>query len=85
MGDTIGTMIIMKVYPASRKLTMVIQLSDPSEYEGGQLELFEDIQIPKQKGLVAMFPSFGNYHRVTPVLSGTRKVLVAWIWGPPFS
>ena len=35
----------------SRKLTMVIQLSDPSEYEGGQLELFEDIQIPKQKGL----------------------------------
>ena len=68
----------------SRKLTMVIQLSDPSEYEGGQLELFENIQIPKQKGLVAMFPSFA-YHRVTPVLSGTRKVLVAWIWGPPFS
>ena len=39
MGDTIGTMIIMKVYRHSRKLTMVIQLSDPSEYEGGQLEL----------------------------------------------
>jgi len=68
----------------SRKLTIVIQLSDPSEYEGGQLELFPEIQIPKQKGLFAMFPSFA-YHRVTPVLSGTRKVLVAWIWGPPFS
>ena len=69
----------------SRKLTMVIQLSDPSEYEGGQLELFEDIQIPKQKGLVQCSLHLGCQYRVTPVLSGTRKVLVAWIWGPPFS
>jgi len=70
----------------SRKLTVVLQLSDPSEYEGGQLELFSDplIQIPKKKGMMCMFPAF-SYHRVTPVLSGTRKVLVFWIWGPPFS
>ena len=67
----------------SRKLTVVVQLSNPEEYEGGELELFPDVQVPKKRGLVAMFPSY-SYHRVTPIVSGQRKVLVGWIWGPPF-
>mgnify|MGYP001248020834 CR=1 FL=1 len=68
----------------ARKLTVVVQLSDPSDYEGGQLEIFPEVEVPKKRGMVCMFPSY-LYHRVTPVLSGTRKVLVAWIWGPPFA
>jgi len=68
----------------SRKLTVVVQLSEPEEYDGGILEIFPDSQVEKKRGLVCMFPSYA-YHRVTPIVSGKRKVLVAWIWGPPFS
>lgn len=69
-----------------RKLTLVLQLSDPSEYEGGELQLYSSSDIaviPKQKGLVVAFPSF-NLHRVTPVTKGTRYTIVAWTCGPAF-
>lgn len=72
---------------APRKLSMVIQLSDPEEYEGGVLEIMgpdgTPIQVDKQKGFVVMFPSYA-LHRVTPVTKGTRKSLVAWASGPAF-
>jgi PKHD-type hydroxylase len=71
---------------APRKLSLVLQLSDPSEYEGGDLELSvgaEPIVVTKQRGLVTAFPSF-VLHRVTPVTKGTRKTLVAWLAGPKF-
>lgn len=69
-----------------RKLSLVLQLSDPSEYEGGDLELFtclEPTKVEKRKGLVVAFPSF-TLHRVTPVTSGTRRSLVVWLSGPKF-
>lgn len=69
-----------------RKLSLVLQLSDPSEYEGGDLEIFtasEPIKIEKRKGLVTAFPSF-VLHRVTPVTSGVRRSLVVWLSGPKF-
>jgi PKHD-type hydroxylase len=69
---------------SNRKLSCVIQLSDPSEYEGGELQMNTGSQItsiPKQKGLVTFFSSF-VLHRVTPVTKGVRKSLVAWISGP---
>ena len=70
----------------SRKLSMAMQLSDPSEYEGGELQIFTGGQpqsIPKKRGLVAVFPSF-TLHQVTPVTKGSRQSLVAWISGEPF-
>ncbi len=69
-----------------RKLSLVLQLSDPSEYEGGDLEIFdapEPTKVQKQKGLVVAFPSF-VLHRVTPVTKGIRKTLVVWLTGPRF-
>lgn len=71
-----------------RKISIVIQLSDPSEYEGGDFQLDPIYpQLPvneiKEKGTVIVFPSFLN-HRVTPVTKGTRKSLVSWIQGPKF-
>jgi len=69
-----------------RKLSMVLQLSDPYEYEGGELQIKvnnSEMIVPKQRGLVTCFPSF-MLHRVTPVTSGIRKSLVAWITGPAF-
>lgn len=69
-----------------RKLSVVLQLSDPSEYTGGDLEILvrtSPIKAKKEKGSVIAFPSF-TLHRVTPVTSGTRRTLVAWVCGPAF-
>lgn len=70
---------------SNRKLSCVIQLSDPKDYEGGVLEINNGniIQIPKERGLVCFFASF-TLHRVTPVTSGKRTSLVSWISGPNF-
>ena len=70
---------------ANRKLSVVVQLTDPTEYTGGELNLNGGqgiIAAPKEKNTVIIFPSF-VLHRVTPVLTGTRKSLVTWIAGPP--
>jgi len=71
---------------APRKLSLVLQLSDPSEYEGGELELFTSSYVTKtikRKGILYAFPSW-VLHRVTPVTSGTRRSLVVWVAGPKF-
>ena len=76
-----------------RKLSMTVSLTNPEEYEGGDLEfdfrntdegsqprICEEI---RQKGSVIVFPSF-VWHRVTPVTKGTRHSLVCWNIGYPF-
>lgn len=67
---------------ADRKLSITVQLSDPSEYSGGDFE-FSECETPrcKDKGSVLVFPSYLR-HRVTPVTSGVRRSLVAWFYGP---
>ena len=70
----------------SRKLSLVLQLTDPSRYEGGNLQTMtnQDVfTVRKQRGLVTVFPSF-TLHQVTPVTQGSRQSLVAWISGPPY-
>jgi len=68
-----------------RKLSFTIQLSDPSEYEGGDLVLYsgepEPISAPKTRGSITVFPSW-MLHAVTPVTWGVRKSLVGWFQGP---
>lgn len=74
------------VLAARRKLTVVVQLSDPSGYEGGALELRPDshvAQAPRAIGTAVVFPSF-VLHRVTPVTAGTRWSLTLWAHGPAF-
>jgi len=71
---------------STRKLSMSIQLSDSSEYEGGDLEFMihrNIIKAPRDKGAVIFFPSYLT-HRITPVTSGKRQSLVTWFHGPPF-
>lgn len=66
-----------------RKISIVVQLSDPSDYVGGDLELKtgnEDVTIPRGKGNVVIFPSF-LLHRVVPLTGGNRKSLVLWVGG----
>jgi PKHD-type hydroxylase len=68
---------------APRKLTVVIQLSNGADYDGGDLEIFGETitSVPRERGTVICLPSFIP-HRVTPVTAGIRKVIVAWIAGP---
>lgn len=67
-----------------RKLSLSVQLSDPSDYEGCNLEFQAGNKIetaPRTRGSVVAFPSY-VLHRVTPCTRGTRKALVAWTTGP---
>lgn len=74
----------------NRCLSMSILLNDPSEFEGGDLELFcglhsdgspIKVQVPfKQAGDAVVFPS-DMYHRVRPVTKGTRAAMIVWCWG----
>lgn len=70
-----------------RKLAMCLLLSDPSEFEGGELQLkvgSDEIQTLEQKrGRAWFFPSW-TLHRVTPVTKGVRRSLVLWVGGPAF-
>ena len=83
------------IYSKQRKVSIVCNITDPSEYEGGQLEIVDPsmapddpeeeriIKISKERGQVCVFPSF-LYHRVTPITKGTRYSLVCWLRGPEF-
>jgi len=81
-----------------RKLSMTCQLTDGSEYEGGELEfdfrnydphMREETKHLKKakeilpKGSIIVFPSF-VWHRVKPVTKGVRYSLVMWNLGYPF-
>jgi PKHD-type hydroxylase len=74
------------VIARQRKLTMVAQLSDPGDYEGGALEVWPSNAVviaPRDRGTLTFFPSF-LLHRVTPVLAGERFSLTQWAHGPAF-
>jgi len=71
---------------AKRKLTLVLQLSDPGCYDGGDLEIMPSAQVltaNRAQGCVSIFPSFA-LHQVTPVRGGTRRSLTLWAHGPSF-
>jgi PKHD-type hydroxylase len=69
-----------------RKISVVIQLSDETDYEGGNLQFNIGPAFPhapKTKGTMVVFPTY-MLHRVTPVVDGLRMSLVSWISGPNF-
>lgn len=70
-----------------RKLSMSLLLSDPSEFEGGELQAktaCDEIHtLDMTKGRAWFFPSY-TLHRVTPVTKGVRRSLVLWVGGPEF-
>jgi PKHD-type hydroxylase len=69
-----------------RKVTFVIQLSNPDDYVGGDLCIWtkkEEDRMSRKKGSLHVFPSY-LLHEVTPILSGTRYALIGWCFGPEF-
>ena len=70
--------------PPVRKISMTLLLNDPSEFEGGHLELMAPGKFAELKqGHAICFASFLN-HRVQPVTKGVRQSLVVWFGGKPF-
>jgi PKHD-type hydroxylase len=69
-----------------RKISCTIQLSDPDEYEGGDLEIWtggEFKTIERKQGCAILFPSF-LMHRITPITKGTRRSIVLWMGGDSY-
>ena len=73
-----------KHQPPVRKLSMTLLLSDPSPFEGGDLEIMSKGKNIKLKQGQAIFFASWLQHRVKPVTRGERKSLVMWFGGPPF-
>ena len=79
----------MEAMPTVRKISMTLLLSDPKDFEGGELELFcgdtldsEKNKFKLKQGYAVFFASF-LLHRVMPVTKGNRKSLVMWFGGSP--
>ena len=71
-------------YQSIRKLSFSIQLSDSSDYVGGDVVLdnrSDEFKILKDKGSITFFRSNMN-HEVLPVLEGERESIVGWVVGP---
>lgn len=68
-----------------RKLAAVIQLSDPSEYDGGDLSFvgLGSMDEVRQHGSATFYPAYMG-HEMSPVTRGVRRVLLAWASGPVF-
>lgn len=73
-------------YMNQRKVSVSVLLSDPNEYDGGDLQIWPGGEIKTAErvlGGVTLFPSC-LLHRVTPVTKGVRKSLVFWVGGIPY-
>jgi len=75
---------------STRKLSIIVQLSDSDDYEGGDLEFAlttkdddEFMKATRKKGSIIIFNPL-IVHRVTPITSGTRYSMVSWMHGDTF-
>ena len=51
------------------------------DYEGGEIEMFEDTKIDLEPGEVLIFPSVFLYpHKVCEITKGTRYSFVSWVY-----
>jgi len=78
-----------------RKLSLTLQLTDKTQYEGGDFQfmwienqkkdLLDVITADEAKdiGTIIIFPSF-IHHQVLPITQGKRESLVNWSVGKPF-
>ena len=76
--------VVGKHQPPVRKISMTLLLSDPSTFEGGELEFISKGKTAKLKQGQAIFFSSWLQHRVKPVTKGERYSLVMWFGGPSF-
>ena len=84
-GEEIAKDFINENCELIRKLSVVVQLSNPEDYEGGNLQILDESNnsyiAPRIRGTVIVFDSRAQ-HRVMKITKGVRKSLVAWCVGP---
>lgn len=72
---------------SKRKLTVIAQLSNRSEYNGGEVYVYDDRGnfelLPSKKGTIIVFSS-NRLHKVDKITSGVRYSIVSWLNGPEF-
>jgi PKHD-type hydroxylase len=82
-----GKHIDRAINTSVRKLSISIQLTNPEDYEGGELKLYdgeeEGTVMDKSQGTLIMFPSY-VLHEVMPITKGERNSLVTWVTGKQF-
>ena len=67
-----------------RHKTMVLQLSNTADYQGGDLKVYTDLSkdiyfpISRQQGSVSIFPSDFT-HEVLEIIDGIRYTIVMWL------
>jgi len=69
-----------------RKLSFSIQLSEPTDYVGGDLIIYLNSHgtvLNRDQGIMSAFHSY-TLHEVVPVTSGVRYSLVGWVLGPNY-
>lgn len=69
-----------------RKISVVMMLDDPEDYEGGEFELctngnLNNVMVVKPKKGEMIFFNSWMPHRCLPVTKGVRRTLVTWIMG----
>ena len=69
---------------STRKLAATVLLTDPGDFDGGELSFCAMSELPSHGiGDAIVFPAFLG-HRVEPVRRGTRNILAAWAHGSAF-
>jgi len=78
----------------TRKLSLTLQLTDKTKYEGGDFQFkwinitkginIKTVKGAKEMGTIIVFPSF-IYHQILPITKGKRESLVNWSVGKSFN
>jgi len=74
-------------FKQGRKISFLIQLSEETSYEGGEVLLHNSgtpSYLPKERGTTLMFPSW-LLNGITPVTKEAKRSLYGWVSGPPFA
>ena len=83
-SDELATDFVNQNIELVRKLSFLLQLSDPDDYEGGNVQFIDDTGnsyiVPRKRGTIVLFDS-RTQHRVLKVTKGTRKSIVGWVCG----
>jgi PKHD-type hydroxylase len=69
-----------------RKISFLIQLSEETSYEGGEVLLHNNgtpVYLSRERGTTLMFPSW-LLNGTTPITKETKRSLYGWVSGPPF-
>lgn len=78
--------IDLNIMMPSRKISFIINLSDPADYTGGEIE-FLNIDTAtaniNEQGTCLIFPSYMPY-QIKPVTSGNKQILVGHVHGALF-